>query len=257
MKWVRTTFTSRDAQTTRLWDSRRFLVGCGATPSPVPTKAPPKEPTEAPCGTYRGPAAEPTKVSGFDYKRFAGETIFASWTKHPITDAVVAHHDEFTELTGINVEYEIVPEQQQRQKNVIQMTAQSSGVDLWESSGFEKPMFATAGWYRFINDWLKDPNLTFPDLDPEDIGAGAWGYGDGGRWIYRWAPQYGSNRSCSPTERTWWTRKGSSWRLSMTWPQQRKHCTIHRMCTAGATVGSRTPICQPFPRSLQLWRSIC
>ena len=136
-----------------------YLAGCAPASTPEPTEA---------------PAEEPAEVSGFNYKQFAGETIFISWTKHPITDAVVEHHDEFTELTGINVDYEIVPEQQQRQKNVIQMTAQSSAIDAWESSGFEKPMFAAAGWYHFVEDWLEDPSLTFPDFDRDDIGEGAW-----------------------------------------------------------------------------------
>ena len=120
-----------------------------------------------------GPFANSSLGAGFNYRQFAGETIFVSWSKHPITDATIAFHDEFTELTGINVEYEIVPEQQHRQKNVIQMSAGSSAVDAWESPGFEKPLFANAGWYHSINDDLYDPTLTFPDFDYEDFGAGA------------------------------------------------------------------------------------
>jgi multiple sugar transport system substrate-binding protein len=120
------------------------------------------------------PASAPQTV-GFDPKRYAGESIFVSWSKHPFTDAIVNSHNEFEELTGIKVEYEIVPEQQQRQKNVIQMSAQSSEIDIWESGlHVEKRMFSKGGWYHYINDYLEDPTLMFPDYGPEDIGEGAW-----------------------------------------------------------------------------------
>lgn len=133
------------------------LVSCVAPVTPTPAPKP----------------AAPT--TGFDYKRFDGETIFVSWSKHPFTDAIVSHHDEFEALTGIDIRHEVVPEQQHRQKNVIQMSAQSSQVDGWESAlHVEKRRFAKAGWYHYINEYLEDPDLMFPDYDPEDIGDGAW-----------------------------------------------------------------------------------
>jgi multiple sugar transport system substrate-binding protein len=120
-------------------------------------------------------AATTAQGSPFDYKRFRGQTIFASWTKHPFTDSITAYFGEFEDLTGIKVEYEVVPEQQQRQKNVIQLSSRSSQIDVWESAtGVEKRQFFKAGWYQSIAGFLKDPSLVLPDFDPDDIGKGAW-----------------------------------------------------------------------------------
>jgi multiple sugar transport system substrate-binding protein len=133
-----------------------FVAGCA--PQPTPAAAP----------------ASPVAAL-FDYKRFKGQSIFVSLSKNPVADLIAANIAEFKELTGITAEVEVIPEQQQRQINVIKMSAKSSQIDVWQSGyGVEMRMFGKAGWYQPINAYLKDPTLTFPDLNPDDIGKGAW-----------------------------------------------------------------------------------
>ena len=142
-----------------------IFVACAPAPTPAPAVAP-----------TTAPAVAPTSVpTGFNYKRFQGQSIFVSLSKNPAADLIAANTAEFEALTGIKVEVEVIPEQQQRQINVIKMSSKSSQIDVWQSGyGVEMRMFGKAGWYQPINAYLKDPTLTFPDLNPDDIGKGAW-----------------------------------------------------------------------------------
>jgi hypothetical protein len=55
------------------------------------------------------------------WKKYAGTTIEANLIKGPRGDLLQKYAAEFTELTGIKVESEVTPEQQQRQKAVIEL----------------------------------------------------------------------------------------------------------------------------------------
>src|SRR6185369_13039012 len=56
----------------------------------------------------------------FDWKRFKGEKIEVFLVKSPRGDLLTKYHKEFEDLTGITVGSEMIPEQQQRQKAVIE-----------------------------------------------------------------------------------------------------------------------------------------
>ena len=66
----------------------------------------------------------------FDWKRFDGESIEVLHAKGPRGDLLQKFEPEFTELTGIEVGSEQVPEQQQRQKAVIEFTSGSTSFDV-------------------------------------------------------------------------------------------------------------------------------
>jgi multiple sugar transport system substrate-binding protein len=70
----------------------------------------------------------------FDWQQFAGEHIEVLLTKNPRADLLQQHEAEFTELTGIEVGSEQVPEQQQRQKQVIEFTSGSTSFDVADVS---------------------------------------------------------------------------------------------------------------------------
>jgi multiple sugar transport system substrate-binding protein len=154
-----------------------YLAGCAPSPTATPTAAPTPVPTTAPTSA---PTAAPTLAPtatlqpAFNYKRFQGQSIAVELTKNPVADLIYDRIPEFQTLTGINVVAEDIPEQQARQKIVIQMSARSSQIGAWQSSPLEKRMFFKGGWFQPINAYLKDPTLTFPDFNPNDIGKGAW-----------------------------------------------------------------------------------
>ena len=59
----------------------------------------------------------------FDWKKFKGEKIEVFLVKSPRGDLLTKYHKEFEDLTGITVGSEMIPEQQQRQKAVIEFNS--------------------------------------------------------------------------------------------------------------------------------------
>jgi multiple sugar transport system substrate-binding protein len=124
-------------------------------------------------------AAGALSLTGFpasadvNWKKYAGTSIEAFLTKGPRGDLLQRHAAEFTELTGIKVGSEVVPEQQQRQKAVIELASGKPSFDVIHLSyHVQKRQFEKAGWLYDITDFMKDPNLTGSDLVESDFSAG-------------------------------------------------------------------------------------
>ena len=66
----------------------------------------------------------------FDWKKFKGEKIEIFLVKSPRGDLLTKYHKEFEDLTGISVGSEMVPEQQQRQKAVIELNSGNPSFDV-------------------------------------------------------------------------------------------------------------------------------
>lgn len=109
-------------------------------------------------------AAEP------QWKRFAGTTIEVNLLKGPRADILQKYEQEFTALTGIKVSSEQIPEQQQRQKVVIELASGKPSFDVVHLSyHVQKRQFDKAGWLADFSNFIKDPNLTAPDLTEQDF----------------------------------------------------------------------------------------
>lgn len=125
-----------------------------------------------------GAAVPAAGRSNFDWMQQRGKTLVVSVPLATYYSVLQKLIPDFTKLTGIQVEYQVVPEQQLRQKLPIEMNAKSSAIDVYGSSmHVEKLLFSAAGWYEPLNKYLADPNLTAPDYDWKDFGpAGTyWG----------------------------------------------------------------------------------
>jgi multiple sugar transport system substrate-binding protein len=106
------------------------------------------------------------------WKKFAGTTLEVNLIKGPRGDLLQRHAAEFTELTGIKVSSEVIPEQQQRQKAVIELTSGRPSFDVVHVSyHVQKRQFDKAGWLADLTPFMKDPNLTAPDLVESDFSA--------------------------------------------------------------------------------------
>ena len=107
------------------------------------------------------------------WKKFAGTTLEVNLAKGPRGDLLQRHAAEFTELTGIKVLSEVIPEQQQRQKAVIELTSGRPSFDVIHLSyHVQKRQFEKAGWLADLTPYLKDQNLTAPDLVEGDFSPG-------------------------------------------------------------------------------------
>ena len=107
------------------------------------------------------------------WKKYAGTTIEANLIKGPRGELLQKYAAEFTELTCIKVESEVIPEQQQRQKVVIELSSGKPSFDVVHVSyHVQKRQFDRAGWLADLTAFMKDPNLTTPDLNVDDFSAG-------------------------------------------------------------------------------------
>jgi multiple sugar transport system substrate-binding protein len=110
----------------------------------------------------------------FNWQRFKGKELYFILYKHPFVDELVKHIPEFESLTGIKVQYEVLPEVQGRQKFTVEMTAGTGGVDGWHASmHVEKRRAWKAGWFQPLNKFLEDKTLTSPEFDWDDFTKGS------------------------------------------------------------------------------------
>jgi multiple sugar transport system substrate-binding protein len=109
-----------------------------------------------------------------EWKKYKGTKLEVILAKGPRGDNLQKYIKEFTELSGIQVESEQIPEQQQRQKIVIELASGKPSFDVVHLSyHVQKRQFDKAGWLADLTPFLKDPNLTPPDLvDTDFSGAG-------------------------------------------------------------------------------------
>lgn len=128
------------------------------------------------------------------WKKYAGTKLEAMLVKGPRGDNAQKYLKEFTELTGIEVEAEQIPEQQQRQKLVIELSSGKPSFDIVHLSyHVQKRQFDKAGWLADITDYMKDPNLTAPDLVESDFSTAGLTYAknDKGRMMsLPWSVDY-------------------------------------------------------------------
>jgi multiple sugar transport system substrate-binding protein len=124
-----------------------------------------------------GLVAIPAAWAAVDYKKYAGTKLEANLAKGPRGDLLQKHAKEFTELTGIIVESETIPEQQQRQKAVIELASGKPSFDIMHLSyHVQKRQFEKAGWLADLTPFMKDANLTAPDLAESDFSAAGLAY---------------------------------------------------------------------------------
>jgi multiple sugar transport system substrate-binding protein len=104
------------------------------------------------------------------WKKFSGTTLEVNLLKGSRADILQRYEKEFTELTGIKVSSEQIPEQQQRQKVVIELSSGKPSFDVVHLSyHVQKRQFDKAGWLADFSSYIKDPNLTSADLVESDF----------------------------------------------------------------------------------------
>lgn len=106
------------------------------------------------------------------WKKFSGSTLEVNLIKSPRGDILQKYEKEFTELTGIKVASEQIPEQQQRQKAVIELTSGKPSFDVVHLSyHVQKRQFEKAKWLADFSAFLKDASLTEATLTESDFSS--------------------------------------------------------------------------------------
>ena len=105
-----------------------------------------------------------------NWKKYAGTKIGVNLIKSPRGEVLQKFEKEFTDLTGIQVSSEQTPEQQQRQKAVIELNSGSPSFDVVHISyHVQKRQFEKANWLADLNGFMKNPELTESTLTESDF----------------------------------------------------------------------------------------
>jgi multiple sugar transport system substrate-binding protein len=108
---------------------------------------------------------------GFNWKKFSGARIrFMNNTHDWSTDLIPKALPEFEKLTGIKVQWEVLAENQFRQKLTLELSSTPESVDGFMSlPSWDGIAFYQSGWYEPIEKFLKSSDLTSPDFDFKDF----------------------------------------------------------------------------------------
>ncbi len=108
--------------------------------------------------------------SAFDWKQFKGQAIEVNYQLSPRGDLARAHLKEFQELTGIEVGFEQIPEQQQRPKVAMEMATGHPSFDVVNiGMHVQKKLIEKAKWMEDLRPFIDDKSLTNPDFDLADF----------------------------------------------------------------------------------------
>ena len=108
--------------------------------------------------------------SAFDWKQFKGQSIEVNYQLSPRGDLARAHLKEFEVLTGIEVGFEQIPEQQQRPKVAMEMATGHPSFDAVNvGMHVQKRLVEKAKWMEDLRPYIADTSLTNPDFDLADF----------------------------------------------------------------------------------------
>jgi multiple sugar transport system substrate-binding protein len=127
-------------------------------------------------GSFETARADDTK---FDWKQASGAKITIAFNQHPYADAIIQRLPQFKELTGIDVQYEITPEEQYFDKVTTGLSSGSGTPDVFMTGIYQLWDYASAHRMEPLDKYLNDPALTNPDYNPSDIFKGVF---DGAKW---------------------------------------------------------------------------
>lgn len=138
-------------------------------------------------------------AADFDWMKFKGNKLHLLLNKHPYADAMIADLDNFKKITGMDVTYDIFPEDVYFDKVTAALSSKSSAYDAFMTGAYMTWTYGPAGWIEDLNAYIKDPKKTNPNYNWDDVLPGlrastAWngvpggelGSADAKQWCIPW-----------------------------------------------------------------------
>ena len=129
-----------------------------------------------------------------NWRQFEGQKLTIGLNKHPYTESLLPLISEFEALTGIKVEYLILPENEYGAKLTADLSNQRGEFTVIMAGAMRNWAYVTPGWMVPLEQFLNDPKLTdkswykLEDFFPGLIAANRWngtvggGTGEGPLW---------------------------------------------------------------------------
>lgn len=145
-------------------------------------------------------ASTEAMAADFDWKAHQGATVKLLLNKHPYVDAMIANLDNFKGLTGMDVAYDVFPEDVYFDKVTAALSSKSDQYDAFMTGAYQTWQYGPAGWIVDMNEYIGDPAKTNPNYDWEDMLPGlrastAWsgvpGAALGGEGSKQWCVPWG------------------------------------------------------------------
>ena len=149
-------------------------------------------------------------AQSFDWQQHSGTAIKLLLNKHPYTDAMIANLDNFKSLSGMEVTYDVFPEDVYFDKVTAALSSRSSEYDAFMTGAYMTWTYGPAGWITDLNEWIGDPAKTYPGYNWDDMLPGvrascAWngkpggelGSADAKQWCIPWGYEQ-NNLSYNP-----------------------------------------------------------
>jgi multiple sugar transport system substrate-binding protein len=121
-----------------------------------------------------------------DWQQAKGQSLTIGLNKHPFTESLLPLIPQFRALTGINVEYLILPEAEYFTKLVADLSQQRGEFSVIMTGPVRNWQYVTPGWILPLDDFLNNPKLTdlgwykLDDFYPALIAANRWNGKTGG-----------------------------------------------------------------------------
>lgn len=144
-------------------------------------------------------------AADFDWKKYQGHTVKLLLNKHPYADAMIADLKTFKDLTGMDVTYDIFPEDVYFDKVTAALSSRSTQYDAFMTGAYQTWQYGPAGWLVDMNEYIKDGSKTAGDYDWEDVlpnlrSSDSWsgvpGAALGGAGAKQWAVPWGYEMYC-------------------------------------------------------------
>ena len=112
---------------------------------------------------------QPRVMAEINWKQCEGAEIRLLMNRHPFTFYIQKHLPDFETLTGIRVIMEVYPEDQFRNKRLIELNAGARVDGYMLMPGQVKLHYWKAGWLKPLDEYINDSSLTEPDWDVTDF----------------------------------------------------------------------------------------
>lgn len=95
-----------------------------------------------------------------DWRQAAGQSLTIGLNKHPFTESLLPLIPEFRALTGINIEYLILPEAEYFTKLTADLSQRRGEFSVIMTGPMRNWQFVPPDWILGLDDFLKNPKLT-------------------------------------------------------------------------------------------------
>ena len=144
-------------------------------------------------------------AADFDWMKYKGSKVHLLLNKHPYADAMIADLPNFKSMTGMDVTYDIFPEDVYFDKVTAALSSKSGQYDAFMTGAYMTWTYGPAGWTEDLAPYIKDAGKTNPKYNWDDVlpglrastawngvPGGALGSPDAKQWCIPWGYELNS-----------------------------------------------------------------